>query len=184
MTTIVPIPVIGVVHTARASRQDTPVQAAINRSEHGHVEIEARYEDGLDGLEGFGFAWLLTWLHGSDEDKESGNPPPLRQTPFLLQGTGRQIGIFATRGPRRVNPIGLSLIQVLSVQGLTVEFAGVDVIDGTPVIDLKPYVQRFDRPPGDPPCGWFDELTIAEGVTPAGLGNPDNRDRTSPPPAC
>jgi tRNA (adenine37-N6)-methyltransferase len=184
MTTTVPIPVIGVVRTARTSGPDTPVQAAINRSEHGRIEIEPRYEDGLDGLDGFGFAWLLTWLHGADDqDEGSDNPPPLRQTPFLLQGTGRRIGIFATRGPRRVNPIGLSLIQVLSVQGLTVEFAGVDVIDGTPVIDLKPYVQRFDRPPGDPPCGWFDELTIPEGVTPAQLGNPGHGDRAAPPPA-
>jgi tRNA-Thr(GGU) m(6)t(6)A37 methyltransferase TsaA len=176
--------VIGVVRTARTFRQDTPVQAAINRAEHGRIEIEPRYEHGLDGLEGFGFAWLLTWLHGADEgeeDPESAKPPPLRQTPFLLQGTGRQIGIFATRGPRRVNPIGLSLIEVVSVQGLTVEFAGVDVIDGTPVIDLKPYVQRFDRPPGEPPCGWFDELTIPEGVTPARLAQPGDEDLSGPP---
>jgi tRNA (Thr-GGU) A37 N-methylase len=75
-------------------------------------------------------------------------------------------------GPRRVNPIGLSLIQLREVTPEAVVFAGVDVIDGTPVIDLKPYVTRFDRPPGDPPCGWFDEVTLDEGSTPAGLTRP------------
>ncbi len=85
------------------------------------------------------------------------------------------MGIFATRGPRRVNPIGLSLIQLLEVTPETVLFAGVDVIDGTPVIDLKPYVTRFDRPPGDPPCGWFDEVALDEGSTPAGLARPEPR---------
>jgi tRNA (Thr-GGU) A37 N-methylase len=77
----------------------------------------------------------------------------------LSRGERGRIGIFATRGPRRINPIGLSLIQLLGVAGTTVSFAGVDVIDGTPVIDLKPYVSRFDRPPGEPPCGWFDDTS-------------------------
>jgi tRNA-Thr(GGU) m(6)t(6)A37 methyltransferase TsaA len=164
----VPIPVIGVVRTDRTWREDTPIQAALNRTEEGRIEIDPRYQDGLDGLDGFGYAWLLTWLH--DRDGQTENPPALRQTPFLLRGTGRRVGIFATRGPRRINPIGLSLIELVSVRGLTVQFGGVDVIDGTPVIDLKPYVERFDRPSGDPPCGWFDDVTIADGVTPSALG--------------
>jgi tRNA (Thr-GGU) A37 N-methylase len=81
----------------------------------------------------------------------------------------REIGIFATRGPRRVNPIGLSLIQILAVTGGTVSFAGVDLLDQTPVIDLKPYVTRFDRPPGEPRCGWLDTVDIPEGITPRNL---------------
>jgi len=170
MAQTVPVPAIGVVRTSRTSLEDTPIQAALNRREVGTIELDPRYQDGLDGLERFGYAWLITWLH--DPDKLADSPVSLRQTPFLLRGTGRQIGIFATRGPRRINPIGLSLIEIVGVTGRIVEFAGVDVIDGTPVIDLKPYVQRFDRPPGDPPCGWFDDLTIAEGVTPAELGEP------------
>jgi tRNA (Thr-GGU) A37 N-methylase len=83
------------------------------------------------------------------------------------------VGIFATRGPRRVNPIGLSLVQVLAVTGATVEFAGVDMLDGTPVLDLKPYVARFDRPPGEPRSGWFDDVTISDGVTPGELAQPE-----------
>jgi tRNA-Thr(GGU) m(6)t(6)A37 methyltransferase TsaA len=164
----VPIPVIGVVRCGCLSPEHTPIQAALSRGERGRIEIDAAYQDGLDGLEGFGYGWLLTWLGQPGEPNP--RPPELKQVPFLLRASPRRIGIFATRGPRRINPIGLSLIQLLGVTGTTVSFGGVDVIDGTPVIDLKPYVSRFDRPPGEPPCGWFDDITIGDNVTPAGLG--------------
>jgi len=167
-----PLPVIGTVRSNRSSLENTPIQAALNRAERGFVELDPRYTDGLDGLEGFDYAWLLTWLHNPDDQVD--DAPPLKQVPFLLRGTERQVGIFATRGPRRINPIGLSLIQLIGVTVGTVEFAGVDVIDGTPVIDLKPYVGRFDRPPAEPRCGWFDDLTIAEGVTPSTVERPDS----------
>jgi tRNA-Thr(GGU) m(6)t(6)A37 methyltransferase TsaA len=164
----VPMPVIGVVRCGRTSLEHTPIQAALNRSEQGRIEIDPRYRDGLDGLERFAFAWLLTWLDQPGNPKP--RPPELKQVPFLLRASQRRIGIFATRGPRRVNPIGLSLIQLLDITGTTVSYAGVDVVDGTAVIDLKPYVSRFDRPPGNPPCGWFDDITIGDDITPAGLG--------------
>ncbi len=158
--------VIGIVRSGHTELETTPIQAGLNRAEHGRIDIAEPYQEGLDGLEGFDYAWLLTWLHRPDEP--AGNPP-LRQVPFLLRRQRRPMGIFATRGPRRVNPIGLSLVRLLDVSGGTVRFAGVDVIDGTPVIDLKPYVTRFDRPPGDPQCGWFDQISIADGTTPARL---------------
>ena len=79
------------------------------------------------------------------------------------------MGMFAARGPRRINPIGLSLIQLLDVIGPVIRFAGVDLLDGTPVIDLKPYVTRFDRPTGEPRCGWYDRIPISDGSTPAQL---------------
>jgi tRNA-Thr(GGU) m(6)t(6)A37 methyltransferase TsaA len=162
----VPLPVIGVVRTSHTQLETTPIQASINRSERGSVEIADPYREGLQGLEGFDYAWLLTWLHSPDEPARD---PPLKQVPFLLRSERREMGVFATRGPRRVNPIGLSLIQLLGVTGQGIQFAGVDLIDGTPVLDLKPYVTRFDQPPGDPRCGWFDQLTIADGSTPAQL---------------
>ena len=168
----IPVPVVGILRSRHRSTEDTPIQAALKRAERGTIEIDPLYQDGLDGLDGFRYAWLITWLH--DPDTQSDSPVSLRQTPYLLRPTGRQIGVFATRGPRRINPIGQSLIEIVAVRGHVIEFAGVDVIDGTPVIDLKPYVQRFDRPPGDPPCGWFDDLTIVEGMTPAALGRPDH----------
>jgi tRNA (adenine37-N6)-methyltransferase len=182
----VPLAVIGVVRSSHTEPETTPIQAALNRAGHGTIEVDEPYREGLAGLDGFGYAWLLTWLHrpggrpGCREGGRDGQPPPerrdgqppLKQVPYLLRSQQREMGIFATRGPRRINPIGLSLIQLLEVTPETVVFAGVDVVDGTPVIDLKPYVTRFDRPPGDPPCGWFDELDISDGSTPAGLGPP------------
>ena len=166
----IPLPAIGIVHTSHAELEATPIQAGLNRAEHGTIEIADRYREGLDGLAEFDYAWLLTWLHRL---AEPGREPPLRHVPFLLRSQQRSKGIFATRGPKRVNPIGLSLIQILDVTGPVIRFAGVDLVDGTPVIDIKPYVTRFDRPPGDPPCGWFDEVALDEGSTPAGLARPE-----------
>jgi len=159
-----PLTAIGVVRTAHAELSTTPIQAGLNRAEHGTIEIAERYQEGLDGLAEFDYAWLLTWLHQS---AEPGSEPPLRQVPFLLQAQQRTMGMFAIRTPRRINPIGLSLIQLLEVTGPAIRFAGVDLLDGTPVIDLKPYVARFDRPPGDPRCGWYDHVPISDGITPA-----------------
>lgn len=165
----VPLHVIGLVRTGHAELESTPIQAAINRAEHGTIEIDDPYRGGLDGLADFDYAWMLTWLHESDDP---GLEPDMTRMPFLLRRQGRRIGLFATRAPRRVNSIGLSLIQILGVTSSSVSFAGVDVIDRTPVLDIKPYVTRFDRPPGDPHCGWFDDVAIEQGVTPAQLTPP------------
>ena len=146
----IPLQVIGVVRSAHTELSTTPIQAGLNRAEHGTLEIDDRYLAGLDGLADFDYAWLLTWL---DKLAEPGTDPPLRQVPFLLRSQQRTMGVFAARGPWQINPIGLSLIQLLDVTGQTIRFAGVHLIDGTPVIDLKPYVTRFDRPTGDPRCG-------------------------------
>ncbi|HEY5359244.1 MAG TPA: tRNA (N6-threonylcarbamoyladenosine(37)-N6)-methyltransferase TrmO [Streptosporangiaceae bacterium] len=169
MELTVPLPVIGIVRTSHREPEATPIQASLNRAEHGTLDIAEPYLDGLDGLRDFDYAWLLTWLHRPGEPAEPAGKVPLRQVPFLLRRRPRRVGVFATRGPRRVNPIGLSLIQLLDVTGGEIRFAGVDLLDGTPVLDVKPYVTRFDRPPGEPRCGWFDELAIADGTTPAQL---------------
>jgi tRNA-Thr(GGU) m(6)t(6)A37 methyltransferase TsaA len=160
-----PLEIIGLVRTGRLTTASTPVQSALNRDEHGVLEVFEPYAEGLAGLAGFDYAWLLTWLDRPD----SPGRPPLTQVPFLLRPRQQSMGIFATRGPRRVNPIGLSLVQLLDIDGRHVRFAGVDLLDHTPVIDLKPYVTRFDRPRGEPRCGWFDTVAMPEGVTPDDL---------------
>jgi tRNA (adenine37-N6)-methyltransferase len=160
-----PLEIIGVARTAHVITETTPVQAALNPDEEGTIEIFEPYLAGLGGLEDFDYAWLLTWLHHPHTAEE----PQMRQVPFLLRPQKRQMGIFATRGPRRVNPLGLSLVRVVSVVGAAVCFAGVDLLDGTPVLDLKPYVTRFDRPAGEPRCGWFDTVPLPDGITPADL---------------
>ena len=74
----------------------------------------------------------------------------------------------------RLPVIGVVLIQLLEVTGQAIRFAGVDLLDRTPVIDLKPYVTRFDPPPGNPRCGWLDQLTIPDGTTPEQLARPES----------
>jgi len=78
------------------------------------IEIFERYREGLSGFEGFDYAWVLAWL---DRPDDPGAEVPLTQVPFLLRPRQQRMGIFATRGPRRVNPIGLSLVRVLEVAG-------------------------------------------------------------------
>lgn len=89
--------------------------------------------------------------------------------PLLLRRRPREVGIFATRGPRRPNPIGLSNVRLLRVDGPTVHFAGVDMVDGTPLLDLKPYVAHVDQPAGPVRSGWFDTVTFDGRITPASL---------------
>jgi tRNA-Thr(GGU) m(6)t(6)A37 methyltransferase TsaA len=165
-----PLTVIGIVRTSRLRREDTPVQASLNRAEEGTLEIAEEFAAGLADLDGFDYAWLLSWL--GQRERSGEEHPPLTQVPFLLRPNPRRIGMFATRSPRRINPIGLSLVRVLEVSGRVVRFAGVDLVDGTPIIDVKPYVAAFDEPPGRPRSGWIDLLVLDEGVTPARLADP------------
>jgi tRNA-Thr(GGU) m(6)t(6)A37 methyltransferase TsaA len=164
-----PFEVIGTVRSGRVTTESTPVQSSLNRGEEGVVDVHEPFVEGLAGLAEFDYVWLLTWLH---RPHSPGAPVPLTQVPFLLRPEQRAMGIFATRGPRRVNPIGLSLVRLLEVTGAQVRFGGVDLLDGTPVIDIKPYVVRFDRPDGYVHCGWFDTVAMPEGVTPADLRPP------------
>jgi tRNA-Thr(GGU) m(6)t(6)A37 methyltransferase TsaA len=151
--TVLPLRAIGVVRTPYARREDTPLQPVFNRETPGRIELEARYADALDGLDEFTHAWLLTWLAPADQGVVE---PDLQQVPLLLRDQPRVMGIFATRGPRRPNPIGLSLVRLLRITRHTIEFAGVDLLDGTSVLDVKPYVAHFDVPVGAVRNGWFD----------------------------
>ncbi len=160
------LPVIGVVRTSHHDLETTPIQAGLNRTERGAIEIAEPYRDGLDGLGGFDYLGCSPGCTA-------------RPTPKATRRCGRSRSSCAPSsagwassppaGPA-VNPVGLSLIQLLEVTCQAVVFAGVDLLDGTPVIDLKPYVTRFDRPPGNPRCGWFDEITFTDGITPEQLG--------------
>ncbi|MGE3285247.1 MAG: tRNA (N6-threonylcarbamoyladenosine(37)-N6)-methyltransferase TrmO [Pseudonocardia sp.] len=135
------IPVIGHVRSARTDPATTPIQSLRNPAEEAAVEMLPDYAAGLDGLAEFDHAWLLTWLGGA--------PPPaedLRVVPFLLGHTGERVGVFATRHPARPNPIGLSVVRLLRIEGHHLHFAGVDLCDGTPVLDVKPWEQHLDIP--------------------------------------
>ncbi|MFT3853446.1 MAG: TrmO family methyltransferase [Ilumatobacteraceae bacterium] len=101
-------------------------------------------------------------------------PSSMRQVPFLLTGERREIGLFAMRGPRRPNPIGLHLVRLVEFAGDGFTFAGVDLVDRTAVLDVKPWVAPLDVPFGrtmTPPVrsGWFDTADLSAPHTPASL---------------
>jgi tRNA-Thr(GGU) m(6)t(6)A37 methyltransferase TsaA len=158
---------LGTVRTGRRDPDRTPVQSTLNWEEHGEVHLDPRFAEGLEGLEGFTHLWIITWLGGDEPTVDR----PLRQVPFLLRGTGEEKGVFATRWPKRPNPVGLHLVRLdgLTTDPPVIRFSGVDMVDGTPVIDLKPWVSHFDLPPDEETSsGWFDTVGF-EVVTPADL---------------
>jgi tRNA-Thr(GGU) m(6)t(6)A37 methyltransferase TsaA len=137
---------IGHVATRYATADGVPSQSTENAGESGRVVVYGRFRDGLDGLDAFPYVWLLTWLHAqADEDTAD-----LRVVPRALEATGGTRGVFSTRSPHRVNRLGLSLVRVVRVEDGTVHFTGVDLVDGTPVLDIKPWFAGTDSPPGRP----------------------------------
>lgn len=172
---------IGHVRTPYAERAATPVQTALNPHDEGSVVLLPEYADGTHELDGFDYAWLLTWLAPAPDDPV---PVALRQKPFLLGAQGRQIGIFAMRGPRRPNPIGLHLVRVIELTSDGFRFAGIDMVDGTPLLDVKPWVAPLDLPHGhvlgDVRSGWFDEADLSGPHTPRSLRPSDAAGGQSP----
>ncbi len=137
---------IGVIETPFREPAGTPIQPSRANGARGKVRIEPRYRAGLEDIAGFERVWLIYWLHKAPESR-------LLATPFL---DTRKRGIFATRAPARPSHIGISAVRLLAVQEGILEVADVDMIDGTPLLDIKPYVPEFDSYPASK-AGWFDE---------------------------
>lgn len=134
---------IGVIHTPFTSPSDVPIQAA--RSEAvGRVEVYPEYAPGLADLDGFSHIILVYWFH-----RASGFSLTVR--PFLDE---QPHGLFATRYPARPNYIGLSVVELVAVEGHTLQVCGVDVLDDTPLLDIKPFVPQFDHR-GGARVGWL-----------------------------
>lgn len=125
---------IGVVRSPFTSEEGMPIQSIAAEGVEGRIELDPAFAPGLADLEGFSHLWMLTHLHRSWGQA-------LVVTPFL---DDQPHGVFATRSPRRPNPIGLSLIRLQRIEGHVLHVVDLDVIDGTPVLDLKPYVPVFD----------------------------------------
>ncbi|MDD4138289.1 MAG: tRNA (N6-threonylcarbamoyladenosine(37)-N6)-methyltransferase TrmO [Methanoregula sp.] len=138
---------IGRIHSPFHDIAGMPIQPNGARGIRGTIEIHSPYREGLRDIEGFERIILIYALH-----KCTG--PCLTVTPFL-DTTPR--GIFATRSPKRPNAIGLSVVRLREVNDGTLTISDVDVLDGTPLLDLKPYVPVFDAYPGSR-CGWFETV--------------------------
>ena len=131
---LLPVRAIGRIRTPFFGGVGTPIQPAFSQGAAGQVVVDPAYADALDDLDGFERAWLLFWM---DRAKPSRNH-------VIPYRDHRERGLFSTRSPSRPNPIGLSVVRLLSVERNRIEFEGVDLLDGTPVLDIKPYVPEFD----------------------------------------
>lgn len=125
---------IGIIHSPFQEPKGTPIQPAAAKGVEGRVELFPDYEPGLLDLEGFSHIILLYHFHLA-------KPGPLQRKPFMDPQTR---GVFAMRGPSRPNPIGLSIVQLAKVEKNQLLVRDIDIIDGTPLLDIKPYVPDFD----------------------------------------
>lgn len=125
---------VGLIRTPHDRREGMPIQSA-RTTTAGRVEIEPEYAEGLDGLEDFSHIILLYVFHRSPG-------PRLTVRPFLDDASR---GVFATRHPDRPNPIGLSVVELVRREGNILHVSGVDMVDGSPLLDVKPYVPQFDH---------------------------------------
>jgi tRNA-Thr(GGU) m(6)t(6)A37 methyltransferase TsaA len=145
---------IGTVHSPFKAPPGTPIQPSAAIDIRGTVDIFPEYQAGLQDLEGFSHLILIYYFHLSQKFS-------LKVKPFL---DDRQRGLFATRAPARPNPIGLSVVRLERIDGSRLYIREVDIVDGTPLLDLKPYVPRFDSRT-EATSGWLAEnLGRLEGV--------------------
>ena len=136
---------IGIIHSPFKSLEAMPIQPVGETSGHATVEIFSEVVDGLKDLDGFSHLILIYHFH-----KAHGSA--LTVTPFL---DSTPHGIFATRAPSRPNPIGLSVVKLVGIKGNEIYVEQVDILDQTPLLDLKPYVPEFDHRP-DARIGWLE----------------------------
>jgi len=135
---------IGTLHSPHGSATGMPIQPTGARGIHGHIAVRPEFAAGLKDLDGFSHVIVLYHLHRIHGHE-------LLVKPFLDTDTH---GIFATRSPKRPNPIGLSVLELRGVEGGCVLLSNVDILNGTPVLDIKPYVPGFDVWPAER-TGWF-----------------------------
>jgi len=156
---------IGYVRTGYKLLEETPTQAPLNEDDRGLLIVYRRYAPALAGLADFEYAQLITLLDRIPEGLPH-DPGQLLQVPLMLQHAGQEVGVFASRFPVRPNRLGLSLVRVVRVRGRCVVFAGVDMLDRTPVLDIKPWEQHLDVPGwpdrdvGSIRGGWYQRVSI------------------------
>jgi tRNA-Thr(GGU) m(6)t(6)A37 methyltransferase TsaA len=137
---------IGVIHSPYKEPKDIPIQGIFKNDVEGRVQLEEKYVKGLRDLDGFSHAIFIYYFHKSQKEKIEGKP-------FLEQNTH---GIFAIRSPHRPNHIGFSIVKINKIEKNIIYFTGVDMLDGTPLLDIKPYVKYFDDRE-QVTCGWLEK---------------------------
>jgi len=125
---------IGVIRTPHAEAKGTPIQPHWAEGCEGHAEVLAELTPGLRDLEAFERIWLIYWF-------DRAKPAALEVVPFM---DTQSHGVFATRAPSRPNPIGISAVRLLGIEGNRLRLDGLDMLDGTPLLDIKPYLPNCD----------------------------------------
>ncbi len=139
---------IGIIHTPHKTTEGTPIQPTGAKGVPGTIEIFPEYSAGLADLAGFSHIFILYHFHLSKKFS-------LKVKPFL---DDQRRGLFATRAPSRPNPIGLSVVRLIGISESNLQVKDVDVVDGTPLLDIKPYVPEFDVRNVDQ-FGWIEKKT-------------------------
>lgn len=137
---------IGIIHSPFKKLHGIPIQPTAAKGIEGTVEIFPEYVEGLKDIEGFSHIILICHFHLSKKAS-------LKVKPFM---DNQLRGVFSTRAPSRPNPIGLSVVRLVGVEEKTLYIKDVDIVDGTPLLDIKPYVPDFDSR-GDNKIGWLEE---------------------------
>jgi tRNA-Thr(GGU) m(6)t(6)A37 methyltransferase TsaA len=137
---------IGVIHSPYKESKDIPIQGTFRENVEAWVELKEKYVPGLKDLDKFSHAILIYYFHRSDRENIQGKP-------FLEQN---KHGIFAIRSPNRPNHIGFSIVKIKSIKDNRLYFTEVDVLDKTPLLDIKPYVKYFDSRT-NVVSGWLDK---------------------------
>ncbi len=125
---------IGIIHSPFRGPKGVPIQSSAAEGIDGTVEVFSEYAEGLEDLDGFSHILLLYHFHMVGESS-------LKVRPFMDE---RAHGVFSTRAPSRPNPIGLSVVRLIGIEGGILHVRDVDIVDGTPLLDIKPYVPEFD----------------------------------------
>jgi tRNA-Thr(GGU) m(6)t(6)A37 methyltransferase TsaA len=137
---------IGMIFSPFKDLAGMPIQPTSDLSASGTIEVFPEFVPGLKDLDGFSHLILLYHLHKA-------GPTKLEITPFL---DSQPHGIFATRAPNRPNAIGLSVVELTSIEGGILYVDHLDTLDGTPLLDIKPYIPEFDYRP-NARIGWLDQ---------------------------
>jgi len=138
---------IGIIHSEHTIAEKTPIQSVYAKGCKGQAEVFPEFVAGLSDLDGFSHIYLIYHFHQARSVQ-------LLVKPYLQNA---EHGIFATRAPFRPNPIGLSVVELLGIEGNILHLEGVDILDGTPLLDIKPYTTKFDLHDVKH-SGWQDEV--------------------------
>ena len=138
---------IGIIHSPFKKPKGTPIQPTGAKCIEGTVELFPEYTEGLKDVEGFSHIILIYHFHLSRKVS-------LKSKPYM---DNEEHGIFAMRGPSRPNPIGISVVRLIRIEGNILYIQDVDIVDGTPLLDIKPYVPEFDIREADK-IGWLEKV--------------------------